>query len=233
MSDKEQISQDDLDEALRRTMSEAEAAVEQMGSNPADIGSGVSSGGGVGDDASDQGAVPDPDALLAKKQTEIDGMRDKWLRAVADLENYKKRSKRDIDDAVQRAMQGLLSNFLPVTDNLERALEAGRERDDDMLKGVRMVASGFYAALARHGIVPVESKGKAFDPALHEALQQIDSPDHAPGTVVTEFEKGFVKGTRLLRPARVIVAGAGSGANLPASVDENADEEASESSEEL
>lgn len=202
---KDAMSQDDLDAVIQQTMSEAEAAVEGVHSrDDAPVGDGA--------------AVADEDlsARVEELTRDNEGLRDKWLRAVADLENYKKRTKRELDDATQRTMQDLLSSFLPVADNLERALEAAGESTDDFVKGVRMVASEFYAALAKHDIVAVEAVGQPFDPAVHDALQQIDSADHAPGTVILEFERGYTRGGRLLRPARVVVAGAGSGTNLPA-----------------
>lgn len=156
--------------------------------------------------------MSDEDALMSRiedLEAELAATKDKWLRQVAELDNYKKRVRREVDDAVFRARQDLLSSFLPTVDNLERALElAGGS--EQLAKGIKMVLSEFLAALGRHGIEPVPSIGVPFDPAIHEALQQVDSPDHAPGTVIREFEKGFRSGERLLRAARVIIAGAGS-----------------------
>ncbi len=136
---------------------------------------------------------------------------------MADLDNYKKRVKRDIDDANHRTVSNLLSSFLPVGDNLERALSvAGPDTNEQLVKGLEMVRQEFFGALAKHGITPVESVGKPFDPNIHDALQQIDSPDYAPGIVVMEYEKGYMRGDKLLRPARVIVAGPGSTGAPPA-----------------
>jgi molecular chaperone GrpE len=73
-----------------------------------------------------------------------------------------------------------------------------------------MVRKEFLAALQRNGIEPVPTVGHPFDPSMHDALQQLDSPDYPPGVVIREFERGYRRGNRLLRPARVIVAGAGS-----------------------
>jgi molecular chaperone GrpE len=165
--------------------------------------------GGDGEDHEQEG--PDLEAQLEAAQAESAAARDKWLRAVADLDNYKKRVKRDIDDAIHRAVQNLLSSFLPVGDNLERALSvAPPDTNDQLLKGLDMVRQEFFSALGKHGIKPIESVGAPFDPNLHDALQQMDSPDYPPGTVVIEYEKGYRRGDKLLRPARVIVAGPGS-----------------------
>jgi molecular chaperone GrpE len=181
----------------------------------------VRSGQG-GDD--EHGDTDDTEANLAadlaveldKAQAEIASLRDKWLRAVADLDNYKKRVKRDIDDAIHRAVQNLLSSFLPVGDNLERALSvAPPDTNDQLLKGLEMVRQEFLGALTKQGIKAVESVGRPFDPNLHDALQQIDSPNHAPGIVMMEYEKGYQRGDKLLRPARVIVAGPNSTGGTP------------------
>lgn len=136
-------------------------------------------------------------------------LKDKWLRAVAELENYKKRTRREIDDAVFRTRQDLLSAFLPTVDNIERALELAKG-NEQLHKGIQMVAHEFITALARFGIEPVPAVGHPFDPAIHEALQQMDVPDHPPGVVIREWEKGYRQGDRLLRPARVVIAGPGS-----------------------
>lgn len=205
-------AEDDMSAEIERTMAEAEAAV--SGEASADEAAGVVE--------VDEVEEVDVDALLAEKDEQIAALKDKWLRAVADQDNYKKRVKRDMDDAKARTTQSLLNSFLPTVDNLERALEiaepaAAAASDENaanveqVVKGLKMVRDEFLGALKKHNIEPVPSVGHPFDPAIHDALQQIDSPDHAPGAVIREFEKGFKLGDRLLRPARVIVAGAGSG----------------------
>jgi molecular chaperone GrpE len=200
---------DPMSAEIERTMAEAEAAVSAMGHGPED-------------EETEAEDTLDFDALLSGKDDEIAALKDKWLRAVADHENYKKRVKRDTDDAVTRKAQSLLTSFLPTVDNLDRALEIAEpvvsrvpqevaSSMDQVVKGLRMVRDEFLAGLKKHGIEPVAAVGVPFDPAIHDALQQIDSPDHAPGVVIREFEKGYKLGDRLLRPARVIIAGAGSG----------------------
>lgn len=206
----------DISDEISRTMAEAEAAVDAMGD-------------AVDEPANDAeqaveievpGEEPEEDRV-AVLSAEVASTKDKWLRAVADLDNYRKRVKRDVDDAVVRKTQSLLSSFLPTVDNLERALEiastamegASDENESNVsqvMKGIEMVRDEFLSALKKQGIEPVESVGLAFDPAVHDALQQMDSPDHPPGVVIREFEKGYRMGERLLRPARVIVAGGGS-----------------------
>jgi molecular chaperone GrpE len=210
-----------MDAEISKAMAEAEQAVESLRPDSAD-----------GLDLEIEDATPGRDAVedalaerIAELEDELAKAKDRWLRAVADNENFKKRSKREMEDAVVRGSQKLLQAFLPTVDNLDRALEIAvpaleessvenKANIQQVITGLTMVRDEFLGALKKQGIDPVESVGLAFDPAVHDALQQVDSPDHAPGTVVREFEKGYRMGDRLLRPARVIVAGSGSGANI-------------------
>lgn len=198
------------DDELAQVMRDAEQAVERVRAGrddeePTEI------------EIEDVLPAPDLQAELAAAKAETEAMRDKWMRSMADLENYKKRTRRETDDAIHRVLGNMLSDFLPVGDNLERALAAMPANTDPQLaKGLEMVRGEFFSALARHGIKPIQSVGMVFDPNLHDALQQIDTPDHAPGTVVMEYEKGYMRGERLLRAARVIVAGPGSTGESPA-----------------
>ncbi len=198
----------DLERELERAVAEAEAAVSQVR-------------GKVPTDAAPDDPAPDDDlrARVAQLVAEVEDLKDKRLRALADLENFKKRARREAEDAVLRRSQELLARLVPTVDNLERALEAAaagadvspEARLEQLIKGIEMVRDEFLKALAQEGITPVPSVGAPFDPQVHDALQQVDHPDHAPGTVVREFEKGFMHRERLLKPARVVVAGPGSG----------------------
>jgi molecular chaperone GrpE len=194
---------DDLSDEIRRTMAEAEAAVTKM----EDADDGASGPGGSAADTATGLA-----AAVVELEAELQAAKDKWLRAVADLENYKKRVKREIDEASTSAVQRLLPSFLPTMDNLERALEVAGPTSsvEQLVKGIQMVRDEFGNALRKHGIEAVPTVGAAFDPAIHDALQQLDSPDHAPGSVIREFERGYRLGNRLIRPARVVIAGPGS-----------------------
>ncbi len=209
-----------LEDEISKAMAEAEQAVEALHPDHAHGGEADIE---IEDDGEHRDAVEDALAeRIAELEEELAKTKDKWLRAVADHENYKKRSKREMDDAVVRGSQKLLQAFLPTVDNLDRALEiaepalqAASDGNEDNIQqvvtGIRMVRDEFLGALRKQGIEPVDAVGTPFDPSVHDALQQIDSPDHAPGTVIREFEKGYKMGERLLRPARVIVAGSGSG----------------------
>ena len=140
---------------------------------------------------------------------------DRFLRAAADLENYKKRAVRERDEAQKFANERLLKDLIPVLDNLERALAAAPE-GDPMAKGVKLVLRAFEETLGRHGIKAFSALGQPFDPRLHEAVMQVAaSGDQAPGPVVLQHGRGFLLNDRLVRPAMVGVAVAQAGAAAP------------------
>ncbi|HLT39474.1 MAG TPA: nucleotide exchange factor GrpE [Enhygromyxa sp.] len=216
MSGDHDPQQPNIEGDIEEVMRAAEQAVDKVRSGQAGSQAGAEDAGEDeievdGDDDLTANLAADLAVELEQAQAEVASLRDKWLRAVADLDNYKKRVKRDIDDAIHRSTQNLLSSFLSVGDNLDRALSvAPPDTNEQLLKGLEMVRQEFVSALAKHGIKPIESVGRPFDPNLHDALQQMDSPDFAPGIVMLEYEKGYQRNDKLLRPARVIVAGPGS-----------------------
>lgn len=169
-----------------------------------------------------EGQVEALAARLSEAENSVDDFRNKWLLARADFENFKKRQRRDMDDQKQRDAMKLLADFFPVLDNLDRALDTVKATtggEGQIGDGLRLVRREFLGALKKHDIVPLESVGERFDPAFHEALQQVDSPDHPPGVVMFEFEKGFLRGERLLRPARVVVASPNSTGSEPSTAE--------------
>jgi molecular chaperone GrpE len=135
--------------------------------------------------------------------------RDKWLRAEADLQNFRRRAQRDTEEAVRFAEDQSLLEIISNLDDLERALEVAREAGapDPWAQGVRLVASRMSEYLARQGVTVIDSLGEPFNPELHEALLEVDAPeDRSPGHVVQVVRKGYRRGGRALRPARVVVA---------------------------
>jgi molecular chaperone GrpE len=159
-------------------------------------------------------AAPSPEDVL---RGERDKLRDQLLRTAADFDNYRKRSKRDVDDARQRGKDEVIRDLLPVFDNLERALHSatGVSEASSVIEGVRMVLKLFEDTSERLGLQRVKTIGERFDPAVHEALQQMESPDHPPGTIMAEITPGYRFGERLVRPAMVVVARKPSEQNKP------------------
>jgi len=153
----------------------------------------------------------DPVAVLEAKVATLEKEKkdnwDKYLRAAADLENQRKRQKREVDDARLDTKNKVLKEMLPVVDNLERAIEhaGGDPALKPIVEGVQLVLRQFQTAFERLEITPIEAMGAAFDPNLHEAISQQES-DQAPGTVVQVLQRGYRAGERLLRPSLVVVA---------------------------
>ena len=132
---------------------------------------------------------------------------DRYLRAAADLENLRKRQKREMDDARLESKGRVLKEMLPVVDNLERAIEhaTAQAGTNPIVEGVQLVLRQFLTAFERLDVTPIEAGGQPFDPNLHEAISQAES-DAPPGTVVQVLQRGYKSGDRLLRPALVVVA---------------------------
>src|SRR5205814_4250250 len=128
------------------------------------------------------------------------------LRSAAEFDNFKKRAAKEKEDAAKFGNEKILKDFLPVMDNLERALDHAEQHDlKQVIEGVRLVQKLFETTLAKHGVVGFSAVGKPFDPAFHEALMQQESDD-PPNTVVSEMARGYKLHDRLVRPAAVVVA---------------------------
>ncbi|MFO7982571.1 MAG: nucleotide exchange factor GrpE [Desulfuromonadales bacterium] len=146
---------------------------------------------------------------LSECQAELARHKDLYLRTVADLENYRKRAQREKDELGRFANEKLLREFLPIKDNLERAVEHAREQESDakaLLEGIDMTLQMLGKTLEQFGVAPITALGETFDPSRHEAMGQMESADYPPNTVVKEMQRGYFLNDRLLRPAMVMVA---------------------------
>lgn len=158
------------------------------------------------------GAELDLEAQLAAKDAEIADLKDKLLRAAAEVENTRRRLERDKQDATAYAVTGFARDLLGVADNLKRALDAIPHdvREDATIKtivtGVEMTEKELQSIMGRHGIARVESVGQKLDPNKHQAMLEVEHDEHEPGTIVQELQAGYVIKDRLLRPALVSVA---------------------------
>jgi molecular chaperone GrpE len=152
--------------------------------------------------------VADLESELAAARDEVRAAQDRWLRERADLENLKKRSAKERQDAVRFGNESLLRDLLPVIDNLERALGAagGGGNGKSLVDGVELVVKAFMDALQRNGVERVPAKGAPFDPAVHEAVAYVESPSHDAQQVIEEHQAGYRLNDRLLRPAMVTVS---------------------------
>ena len=146
--------------------------------------------------------------LVAQKTKEAQENYDRYLRLAAELENIKKRQERETAELRQFANENLLKELVPVLDNLERALEHGRQSEapEALMEGLDLVNQDFLKVLGRFGVTPLNSVGERFDPAYHHAVMEEEAPEVEDQTVLKELQKGYLLQNRLLRPAMVVVS---------------------------
>ncbi len=150
---------------------------------------------------------------LALLETQLQEMRDRYIRAVADLDNARKRAREAIADGRKQAVSGVLLELLTLVDNFERALEMARPGSGRSAKaravyeGVELIYRQLIVVLERRGVRPIEALGRVFDPNRHEAVAQIAATaEQREGTVAVEIQKGYLYGDQVLRHSRVGVA---------------------------
>ncbi|MCC6217637.1 MAG: nucleotide exchange factor GrpE [Polyangiaceae bacterium] len=178
---------------------------------PEGAGAAPSSAGNGAEDPSREGEVARGRSVedeLAAAKGEVARIRDQLLRTAADFDNFRKRSRREAQDADRHGREDLLRELLPVFDNLERAAAHAEGQVDATAlgDGIRMVLRQFRDTLSRLDIHRVATVGQAFDPSTMEAIQHQESTEHPPGHVAAEVQPGYRLGDRLVRPAMVVVA---------------------------
>lgn len=189
-----------------------EDSPEERPAGPAEAGEGG---------ASKEGAVDETGPAESLKETserleeDLRAAEDKYVRALADLDNTRKHQVREKASWFRYGHETIARDLLSVLDNLERAMQSAGELSASgdpeaglkgLLEGVELTIKQFSDTLGKHGVVPIESSGRPFDPRLHEAIQRLERGDVPPGTVVEEFLKGYMLHDRLLRAAKVIVS---------------------------
>jgi molecular chaperone GrpE len=154
-----------------------------------------------------------PSDPLVEARAESARLKEQWMRTAADFDNFRKRARRDVDEARRGGREELLKDLLPVFDNLERAIQSAQRATEvkPVAEGLTMVVKQFVDVVGRAGITKVPTVGSSFDPTIHEAIQQVETDEHAPGTVVSEVQPGYMQGERLVRAAMVVVAKAKTG----------------------
>ncbi len=194
--------------------SAAEAAPTESGKAPPDA-----AGHAPGEDVADQAAeapaqveaIVEPDDLqtqLTKAQSEAQENYERFLRAAAELDNFRKRKEREVNDLRKYANQNLLKELLGVVDNLERAILANRDEGSStgLVEGVDMTLKELLKIFEKSGVTPIAAVDQPFDPNLHEAVMQEEGADVPENPVVRELQKGYQIHDRLLRPAMVVVS---------------------------
>jgi molecular chaperone GrpE len=157
------------------------------------------------------------DLSMADLQKQLYDANEHYLRATAELENFRKRARREHDEQLKYASAALMFDILAVGDNLRRAIDAAHQSSDaaGLLEGVKMVSTQLDSVLEKHNCKRIEAAGAEFDPNLHEAIAQLPTPDVEPGKVAQVTVEGFTLFERVVRPSQVIVAAA-----APAAPDE-------------
>lgn len=146
------------------------------------------------------------DQAVKRLQSELDHVRDIYLRKLAEFDNFRKRVEREREDIRQVALEDFVRELLPVVDNFERALQHADDDSGAFHQGIEMIARQLRDTLQRKGVNEIDPTGEVFDPAVHEAVQRVEGDEHPPGTVVFVMLKGYTIGDRLIRPAMVGVA---------------------------
>lgn len=154
-------------------------------------------------------AASDPQAEIDSLREELETAKNEQLRALAELENVRKRARRDVEHAHKFAVEKLAAELLNVKDSLEMGLQAAQGDNpniEQLREGKEMTLKQLESAMDKAGIAELNPEGEAFNPEFHEAMTMQESADHDPDTVMNVIQKGYLLNGRLLRPARVIVA---------------------------
>ena len=149
---------------------------------------------------------PEADASQTDSDAELAKLEDRWRRAVADLDNLRKRYARELDRERTTERSRVAGAWLPIVDNLERAIAHAGDQSDAVVEGVQSILEQALQVLDQLGYRRDAEAGVPFDPERHEVVGVVDHPDSAPGTVVEVLRPGYGEGSRQLRPAAVVVS---------------------------
>ena len=195
------MTNEELDENKVNTEETAETSQEQ--NDDTKQSEGTKETDAVTENAPEEKTADDGEAEKVAK--ELASVKDQLLRTMAEYDNFRQRSAREKDALRAEIITDVTSKFLPVLDNLERAL-ANECSDDNYKKGVEMISNSFCDTLKNLGVEEIESDGAQFNPNLHQAVQRIEDSDAESGTVVQTFAKGYKIGDKVIRFAMVAVA---------------------------
>lgn len=166
----------------------------------------------VFEEASNEENATDPleeaNAKISELEKNLEEMENKYLRLHADFENFRRRSRLDLEASQKYRAQSLVEDLLPALDNFGRALkvETKSEEAQSILKGMEMVYKSILSALEKEGVQPIEAEGKEFDPHVHQAVMQVKDENYPSNTVIEELQKGYMLKDRVIRPSMVKVA---------------------------
>ena len=165
--------------------------------------------------AVEENQAPDSSAEIVLKEAEYKKLvedaaafKDKYVRILAEFDNARKRNERERAELIKYAHEEVIIETLGIYEDLERSLDAAKKfsADANIVKGLELVVGKMRDLLKEYDVKPIESVGKKFDPACHEAMMQMESAEHEDGTIIEEFQKGYWLGSRVVRTAKVKVA---------------------------
>jgi molecular chaperone GrpE len=142
----------------------------------------------------------------AEKDKQLKDLNEKWLRSVAEFENYRKRSRKEWELLKQQSKTEVILEILSVVDDFERAFSVAEDLDDEFIQGIRLIYNNLVGILGKFGIQEIESLSTSFDPNFHMAVGQLETEDVESGYVAEVIQKGYQLDDTVIRPARVIVA---------------------------
>ena len=165
--------------------------------------------GDEGENGEQEMSVEALHAQIESLSAAMESAKEQVLRSQAEAQNSQRRAQQDIEKAHKFGQEKLVTDLLPVVDNLERALDSLDRDNPDfkaVIEGIELTHKSFVDALAKHKVETIDPKGEPFDPELHQAMTMVENPDVEPNTVVEVFQKGYTLHGRLVRPAMVVVS---------------------------
>ncbi len=141
-----------------------------------------------------------------KLQQEVEEFKDKYLRVSAEFDNYRKRMDKNVQDMIDAAKRSIITEFLVILDNMEKAIDVSKEHKEAIIEGVELTIKSFKDLLKKHNIKTIEPKEEIFNPDIHEALAMQNSDNVPKNSILKTMEKGYIYKDKLLRAAKVIVS---------------------------
>ncbi len=161
---------------------------------------------------SDQGILSHPSYIELEEKLTLAEQKahenwEKSVRAMAEVDNIRRRAERDVEHAHRFGVEKLIKEILPVIDSIEQALQAAKQANDQsMIEGIELTQKLLVDALAKFDVRPIEALNQAFNPNQHEAMAMFETDDAPPNTVINVFQQGYMLGERVVRPSRVVVS---------------------------
>jgi molecular chaperone GrpE len=143
---------------------------------------------------------------LEEKENEAAKYKELWLRALADYDNFKKRTQKEMERMQLYAGEQLIKDIIPVLDNFERAIDSLEDKNSAIYEGIKLIYNQMKGVLNKYGVEEIEAEGKPFDPQLHEAIMTVETDEYESDTVVEVLRKGYTYHSKVIRPSLVKVA---------------------------